>query len=131
MDDDEFWFMVNDFLNSPLVECVTFNRGFEDKTWLRENPDRLEMSAESSTGEILQSSSSNMVKRESDEWELTVEAEATAGEMLPPIQPGSGPVLRNEDRPLDTLGSHWFEHKGVLFQVFIDISAYFESPVEI
>ncbi|KAJ5154600.1 uncharacterized protein N7500_010039 [Penicillium coprophilum] len=134
MAEDEFWFLVNDFLNSPFVECVTFNRGFGNRAPLRGDPDRSELTGlgpGSSPGGILQSSSSTMVEKESDELELTVDGDPTAGQMLPSIQLGSGPIRGKEDGLFDTLVTHWFEHKGVLCQVFIDGSAFFEPPVEI
>ncbi|CAI7578425.1 unnamed protein product [Penicillium glandicola] len=126
MDDKEFYFRVHALLNSVSVKHLTFNRGFNDEFLF--GADQLAaMNAAALTEEKVQSSSSTVVGKESEESELTVDAKEPAGEML---QPDSGTVFK-EERLFDTLDTHWFEHKGVKCQVLIDMTDRFASPVEI
>ncbi|KAJ5210814.1 hypothetical protein N7491_010625 [Penicillium cf. griseofulvum] len=105
MSSDEFYFLVDGFLHSSFVKQITYNRGFNDE-FLRaayHHVTEFTISAGSSTGDILHSSSSTLV----DNPELTV-----------------------ENRHYDTLGTHLVEHGGIPCQVLIDLSDYFKSPVE-
>lgn len=115
----DFWFQVNDYLNSGCVEHITFNRGFSYKFIF--GPEiigsvRFVRYREPPAEEVLHSSSSTIVEKECLESESTIDAEQSTGECI---------------YPPDTLATNLFEHKGVPCQVLIDMAETFKSPVEI
>ncbi|KAJ5270850.1 hypothetical protein N7505_006608 [Penicillium chrysogenum] len=119
MSDKDFWFQVNDYLNSGCVEHITFNRGFSYKFIF--GPEiigsvRFVRYREPPAEEVLHSSSSTIVEKECLESESTIDAEQSTGECI---------------YPPDTLATNIFEHKGVPCQVLIDMAETFKSPVEI
>ncbi|CAG8898869.1 unnamed protein product [Penicillium egyptiacum] len=123
--DHDFWFRVNNYLNSGCIKHITFNRGFSD-TFIF-GPDIIDsIRFVDGTGvpveEMLQSSSSTIVEKECDESESTMDAERSAGDI---------PHSDIFSFPSDTVATHWFEHKGVPCQIFIDMTETVTSPVEI
>ena len=110
---------MNNYLNSGCIEHITFTQGCSYRFIF--GPElagsvRYLRYREPAAEDVLQSSSSTIVEEECNKSGLTIDDERSTEESI---------------YPPNTLATDFFEHKGVLCQVLIDMAETFKSPVEI